>query len=422
MPSADGEAKQLWTGCLGYNPACERGGTCERGAMRAPDRDLTLLTTANGLYAFAYGLYYQLLGVYALHLGASRFVVGVLNAILVVFWAAGMIPGAWAAARFSLRAAIVGVWWITVPAAISFALAPTWKWMVPGFILTGCYYANAPAMKAYLCLKADPARMAGDMTLVLGAMPVGLILSPLLGGYLADRLGMRTVFVIGACIFALSAACVSFIHDVPYSCPTRPPHPRRLAANLRFRRYLLFFLVGYFAVFATQPFVSPYLAQVRHMDYTSLGIFAAILSAGAAALTPLAGRTADRWSPRAAAGMVLALLLVGVSLLLLGTGPVVWGLALLLCGAFDALRYLASGVVGRSFGNLPLLWGYGVFDALMGIPMAGGALIGGLLYREGYSLPFLMTIAFCAMLIVALAFGGKRAPAATSTGGRDGIS
>ena len=158
------------------------------------------------------------------------------------------------------------------------------------------------------------------------------------------------------------------------------------------------------------------------MDYTSLGIFAAILSAGAAALTPLAGRTADRWSPRAAAGMVLALLLVGVSLLLLGTGPVVWGLALLLCGAFDALRYLASGVVGRSFGNLPLLWGYGVFDALMGIPMAGGALIGGLLYREGYSLPFLMTIAFCAMLIVALAFGGKRAPAATSTGGRDGIS
>jgi predicted MFS family arabinose efflux permease len=389
--------------------------------MRISDRDLVLLTAGNGLYAFAYGLYYQLLGVYALHLGASRFAVGVLNAVMLVFWAAGMIPGAWAAARFSLRAVIVGVWWITVPAAISFALAPTWEWMVPGFILSGFYMANAPAMKAYLCLKADPARVAGDVTLVLGAMPVGFIVSPLLGGYLADRLGMRAVFVIGACIFALSSTCASFIRDIPYSCPTRPPHPRRLAANRQFRRYLLFFLVGYLAVFVTQPFVSPYLAQVRHMDYTSLGIFAAILSAGAAALTPLAGRIADRWSPRAASGMVLALLLAGVTLFLLGTGPIVWGLGLLLCGAFDALRYLASGVIGRSFGSLPLLWGYGVFDALMGIPMAGGALIGGLLYDRSYGLPFLMTIAFCAMLIVGLVFGGKRAPTATSTGGRDGI-
>ncbi len=127
------------------------------------------------------------------------------------------------------------------------------------------------------------------------------------------------------------------------------------------------------------------------MDYTRLGIFAAILL---------------RAAPR---------------LFLLGTGPVVWGLAVLLCGAFDAFRYLATGVVGRSFGTLPLVWGYGVFDAVMGIPMAGGALIGGLLYRESYGSPFLMTIAFCAMLIVGLAFGGRRAATATSTGGRHGI-
>ena len=96
-----------------------------------PDRDLVLVTAGMGLFAFAYGLYYQLLGVYALILGASRFAVGVLNAVLLVFWAGGMIPGAWAAARFSLRAAIVAVWWITVPSAIAFALAPTWGGWCP---------------------------------------------------------------------------------------------------------------------------------------------------------------------------------------------------------------------------------------------------------------------------------------------------
>jgi hypothetical protein len=40
-----------------------------------------------------------------------------------------------------------------------------------------------------------------------------------------------------------------------------------------------------------------------------------------------------------------------LSLFLLGTGPITWSLAVLLCGAFAAFRYLATGVVGRSFGT-----------------------------------------------------------------------
>jgi hypothetical protein len=52
------------------------------------------MATAILLYAFGMGLYYQLLFVYALELGASRFDIGVLTAILLASTAASSLPGA----------------------------------------------------------------------------------------------------------------------------------------------------------------------------------------------------------------------------------------------------------------------------------------------------------------------------------------
>lgn len=58
------------------------------------DRDLRLLFVAIFLFAAGYGLFYQILYVYALSLSASRFTIGVMNAVLMVSTAAGLIPGA----------------------------------------------------------------------------------------------------------------------------------------------------------------------------------------------------------------------------------------------------------------------------------------------------------------------------------------
>lgn len=62
--------------------------------MRIIDRDLRLLALANTLYATGLGLYLQLLVVYALQLGASRFTSGALNAIMVATIMIINIPGA----------------------------------------------------------------------------------------------------------------------------------------------------------------------------------------------------------------------------------------------------------------------------------------------------------------------------------------
>ena len=193
--------------------------------MRHLDRDLRLMTLAVLLYALGVGLFLQLLWVYALNLGSSRFTLGVLNAIMLATIAAGNIPGAWAARRFRLKPVIVAVWWLTVPAGLTLFLAPSWPWLIPGLVIFGLSFANSPAMKSYVYLKSEPSRVARNLTIVLGAYPLGLVVAPLVGGQVAAHLGMRTVFLISTAFFAVSPLTITFIRDTHYHSAETPLEP-----------------------------------------------------------------------------------------------------------------------------------------------------------------------------------------------------
>lgn len=366
------------------------------------DRDLKLLMVAIVLYALGVGMYLQLIFVYAMDLGASRFTIGWLNAVMLGTMAVCYIPGAWATNRLRLKTVIVATWWLTVPAAVCFALAPSWPWLLPGLVLTGISNANNPILKAFICLRSEPARLARNQTLVFGAYPAGLVVAPLVGGFLAARYGMPTVFWLSAALYVLSATATSLIHDEPYCAGDTPRVFADVRHNRTFRRYVLFFLVGFLAVYVGQPFLNPYLAQVHDQGYAALGVFAALAALGAALLTPLGGRIADLRGARVGAAVMLALLLAGTLLLLGGPSWAFWALAMFLCGGYDAFRLLATGIVGRSFGAIPPPWGYALFDTMMGLPMAGGAILGGLFFRTGATLPFVFVAAVAAVLIIVL--------------------
>jgi hypothetical protein len=63
---------------------------------------------------------------------------------------------------------------------------------------------------------------------------------------------------------------------------------------------------------------------------------------------------------------------------------------------------------------VPPVWGYAVFDASMGLPMAGGSLLGGALYRQAYGLPFVVVIVLGVVMLLGLAFVGRGARTASS--------
>jgi len=379
-------------------------------------RDLWLSFLASLLFALGLGLYYQLLNVYAIrNLGAPRFMIGALVALQLAMTALSYLPGAWATDHLRLKVVIVAGWWLTVPAALCFALAPSWPWLVPGYIVTGLYYANNPAFKVYIMLKSGPERMARNISYIFASFPMGLALGPLAGGWLAGRYGMRPVFLIAVVFYAASAIVMSFIRDTPYHAARRPWKVSDLLENTVFRRNLVFFGCGFFTVYLAWPFVQPYLAQVHHLSYAAIGVLAAVGAVGGSIVTFVAGRVTDTRGHRQGIGITIACLTAGAVLLLAGWGPPVWALAVFLYGAFDSFRFVTAGIVSHSFGDVPPVWGYAVFDASMGVPTACASLAGGALFRSSLHLPFVVVVGLGgAMLVVLLLTGRRDAPARAS--------
>jgi DHA1 family tetracycline resistance protein-like MFS transporter len=367
--------------------------------VRRIDRDLKLLALANILYATGLGLYMQLLFVYALQLGASRFAIGALNGIMIASIMVINIPGAWAATRFRLKGVLVAAWWLLVPTTLTFYFAPSWQWLIPGLILFGLTYANNPAFKAYIYLKSEPSSVGASMAFVFGAYSLGLVAAPLAGGWVADVAGMRTVFLISTVLYAASATAVCFLRDTPHHPPTGAWRARGLLLNRVFRGHVAFFFVGFLAVFVAQPFINPYLAQVHNQGYAALGIYSSLVALGSVAAVQLIGRLTDRWGARAGAASVLGLIVVGSAVLLVGANPGMWALAMVCCGAYDTFRYLPTMILPDSFGHMPLPWGYAIFDTVTGVPMVCGAMLGGLLYRTSFGLPFKVAIVIAGCLL-----------------------
>jgi MFS transporter, DHA1 family, tetracycline resistance protein len=370
------------------------------------DRDFKLLALANVLYSTGLGLYQQLLFVYALQLGASRFAIGVLNALMLATIMLVNIPGAWAATRFRLKPVLVATWWLLVPTSLAYYFAPSWQWLVPGLVLFGLAYANMPVFKAYVYLKSERETVGKSMAFIFGSYSAGLIAAPVIGGWIAQEAGMRTVFLISTVAYALSATAVCFLRDVPNIPSPVPWKMTHLFRRATFRGHLAFFLVGFLAVYVAQPFVNPYLAQVHHQGYAALGVYSSLVALGSVLSMQLVGRLTDRWGARAGVGSALGLLLLGGVLLLAGASPPVWAGAMLCYGAFDTFRLMPSMILPDSFGHAPLQWGYALFDTAMGLPMACGALLGGLLYRTSFALPFQVAVGLTGCLVVVVLLRG----------------
>ena len=387
------------------------------------DRDLKLMALAVLFYAFALGLYLRLLSTFALNLGASGFHVGLMNATMLVVVMLSAAPGAWAAQRFQLKPVIVAVWWVGALIPLCFMLAPSWPWLFVGYAVSGMAFANNPAMKSYIFLKSEPARAARNVAVLYGVYPLGLTVAPLLGGLAADRLGMRTVFAASIVLYVLSATTASLIRDTPYHASDTPWTLATLWNTQRFRRYVIFFFIGYFAVYLGQDFVNPFLAQVHNQSFLALGVYSSLTAVGTTLLTFAMGRLTDTRGPRAGMTGVLAALVLGSIVLLIGSSTVAWGVAAFALGACDALRYLANGMVGASFRGVPLAWGYAVFDTAMGVPMILGAVFGGLLYRYSADAPFIVIGSVAAVLLLLLAVADKTGDAgeggAIPTAGED---
>lgn len=372
--------------------------------------DLRWLFLANLLWSVGLGLYYFTWPVYAAGLGASPVDIGTLYALSFFLATASSAAGGALADRYDRRALLLWSWLVSVPAPVLWALAPDWRYLIPGIVLFWGSNIGAPAFAAYAITAAPPGRAAFAFSVVTASFPLGMVFSPAAGGMLAERWGMRAVLLLAGLLYAVSTALV---------LPMRrqPPHrPASLAAGppggLRawwragtapeVRAPVLLAAAGAAVLNLSLPFAPTLLTEVGGHGLSAVGWMGTAAAAGAVLASPALGSLADRAGPGPAVAAALVLLAGhGLAVVTWPGGLPILGVAFAGRGVMEATRAVLAHATGRAAPRGTMGRALAVFDVAAGLAGMAAAWAGGWLYRADPRWPFWATAAIALLLVPA---------------------
>lgn len=332
-----------------------------------------------GLWMFIQPLYVKSLGATPSQTG---FVIGMWGlARLLFILPAGILADRWPARRLMLPG-----WTLGLLGVLLIVLAPDWRWAAPGYFVYGLSAIAIPLSNLYIsqAIRHDPTRrpdlpIQSSLTLMWASYSAGIVLTPSIGGWLGDQIGLRAVFWISIPWFVLSTLAI--YRTRRYPAPTRPDHGLDYQGLFRQRIVIAAFgliTLGFMSVLIGQTLASQFLEEVYGFSRTSIGVFGSLTALGTAITSVVLGRLTAWRGLYACLGLVA---LAFALLLITGAVPVVM-VAMCLLGAYYTTRPFATSVISHYVAEHQRGVAFALVDTLAGLGAVIGTNLSGALYDQ----------------------------------------
>lgn len=371
------------------------------------NRDTRLMALALLLWGLGEGLFLYIQPLYFEQLGANPVQIGGLLSAMSIVSAVSFIPAGLLADRLPRKWVMWGGWVLGLAAVLLVGAARTWQGLIPGLLLYSSSAYCLPAINAYLAHAVNGQHLERTFTTVFAGYAAGGVLSPAVGGWLAQATTMRTVYFAAAVFFALSTLAVLLVSPQPV--PAREGQARRYRSllNGRFLRFAALTWLAFVTMYVGFPLTPNFLGDVRGWDVARIGTLGSFQALGTMLLTLLLGRLGDG---RRARGLVAGQMLVWCSMLLLlitGVFPALV-LAYLLRGAYQGCRSLvqarATALGGEADRGLIL----GAAETTMAAASVFGPYAAGWLYAGDPTWPLVASLALIPIALLLTVIGLPR--------------
>ncbi len=362
-------------------------------------RDNKLLSIAILLWGCGDGLYLYIWPLYIASLGADPVQIGLVLSIGTLAIAVSYIPGGFLADRFGRRRTMLWSWIIGVIAMPLIAMARDWHQLLPGILLRSLSAFSMPAISSYVVTASEDRDLERTYSLVISSSwSLGTLLTPSIGGWLADSLGMRPLFLLAFALYILSTFFIFLLSEQPIVPAPEGSGYGRILSHPLLLASTIFFLVT-FILYLGQPLAPNYLEEVVGLNLSWIGTLGTFASLGSAVLAAWLGHLAT-W------GIFISEALCALSFLLL-----LWGrtfpllaLSFFLRGSLSACTSLAAAQIARILGEDEVGRGFGVFNTLVSLAYALAPYAAGQLYSFSPTLPLLVSLGLTplAMALTAL--------------------
>ena len=373
-------------------------------------RDITrnnrLLMLALFIWALGEGLwYYNLRQLYLVELGATEIQVGNVLALEAAFRALMPIPAGYLADRIGARRVMIFSWVLGVLGAALGGLAQTWQGAIPGLMVYAVSGIAVPSISVFVLKNASTSASGSTdraLALVYAVYPAGLIISPTMGGLIADALNIRALLWISSAFFVISTAVIWLTTEMPAGTAAHhDERPRDLLRNKPFRRVSGYFLLAITGLYLGYQLLPNYMHDVRGLTYSGIGLLFSVAAVGTVIANLLVSRNAPRWN----GPMIVGIYTIAMLILWQFDFPIAFVVGFLGVGSLSAMRSVATARFADVVSPRNRGLAFGVLETILSLAVGVAGGLAGRLYAltPAHDLAFIGVLAL-APLLVALWF------------------
>lgn len=375
-------------------------------------RDLRLVALALFIWGIGEGMFFYFQPLYIQELGAEPLEIGAILGGAGLAMTLAHIPAGALADLIGRKHLMTLSWGLGMLAGGMMFLARGLPVFVAGlYIYSFTAFVIAP-LSSYITAARDSWTVSRALTTVYGIYSAGAVLGPILGGELAERLGLRPVYGVASALFLVSTVVILIVR-------TQPIEPRdaslRYGALLRDGRLLRFLLLVSsvaFALYLSWPLTPNFLQEVRGLSLSRLGLVGALNALGGMALNLTLGRLAPRRA------YLISQAMVGASVILIwqGTGLPWFALGYFLAGGFRTSHSLVSAQVETLVRRREIGLAYGLAETVQSAAIIAAPPLAGWLFSIEPSLPYPVSLGLISSMLVISSRLAPRSDLVTSPG------
>lgn len=361
--------------------------------FRTVDRNIYIVFLSLLFFSFGYGLIVYNFPLYAKELNASSVQVGYIYSAGTLSAAIAALIGGFLTRKYELRKFIFLTFLLAVPSVLFYLLATSWIHLLVGMVLAGLSYMEAPATSFYVHLKSERGSEGLNFGIISAAFPLGLVIMPGIGGFIADRYGLRSVFLGTLFFYVLSLLTFLFLEKQKPEEGYESDLNEIISTLKKEKRFLITMLIFSFLItvhMIYEPFMPIFLRKEIGLNYSQVGVVAMTIFAVNALITPFMGRLADKYGVTKVLTGTLVGYGVGLALVANSGSYFMFFLMALMLGLFGHIYTLSSIATARNIGELHGGVAYGILHFSRTALGVLGPVIGGHLDEISHKLPILI--------------------------------
>ena len=371
-------------------------------------RDLLIFALTLFTWGIGESMFFIFQPLYLQQLGASPLQIGTILGAMGIALAAAHIPAGYLADRLGRRPLIWTAWLLGTIAAWVMALAPSLPLFITGMLLYNLTAFVSSPMNSYITAARGNLSLPRVLTFISASYNAGAIIGPWLGGQIADRYSLNTIYFISASLFIVSCLFILFLRPQPVDPPQHKDEPRQAFFTPRLAVYLGVTFLAMFAMYLPQVLAPNYLQNERGLDYGQIGQLGSISGAGIVLLNLALGSLTAR------IGFLVAQVAMLAYALLLWKGGQFgfYALAYALVGGFRVARSLAIAQVRNLAHQSRMGLVYGINETVSSSTVILAPPLAGWLYSHDPALIFLVS---AILILISLLVSARFLPSAPAS-------